>query len=167
MYLSKEHFSSTKLRDVHRYKDVSGAFTNIGPKTKRADFGRSILDSVAFRAHQLLGLLVAETGIEITKISVNGGISKNEHICQTISNLQKKNLVRASDPEVWVCFFFKLCFQQKRTLFTASARGAAFLASRTYEDNETFETITIKHKKDDHYESLYKNWLKAVDKIIN
>lgn len=71
------------------------AFLNINKDATQAHYGRAILDSVAYQTHHLLNQLKAETGMKIGKISINGGVAKNDHICQTIANLQKAVLTSA------------------------------------------------------------------------
>ena len=77
------------LSSPYNRTDIKGAFFNIRPQTRQNNYGRAILDSVAFRTHQLLEMLKSETKLSINLISVNGGISKNYYIIQTIANLQR------------------------------------------------------------------------------
>ena len=76
----------------------------------------------------------------ISKISVNGGVAKNDHICQIIANLQGATLLRAKDPE-------------------SSARGAAFLAAGD-DENDEIESDIMNGQKDVVYEKLFDEWKK-------
>lgn len=56
---------------------------------------RAVLESIAFRVIQLYDCTKKETNFKFTQIRVDGGVSKNDFICQLISDLSSLNVERA------------------------------------------------------------------------
>ncbi|ODN03587.1 putative glycerol kinase 5 [Orchesella cincta] len=78
------------------YNDNSAAsgFLGLTQTTKKAHLVRALLESLAFRVQQLLNVLQSETDFEFDHIKIDGGVSNNDFICQTIANLTGKRVVR-------------------------------------------------------------------------
>jgi len=55
---------------------------------------RALLESLAFRVQQLLNVLESESDFEIDHIKVDGGVSNNDFVLQTIANLSGKPVIR-------------------------------------------------------------------------
>jgi len=85
------------------------ALLGLGPKTKQPHCVRAILHALAFRSFQLIETLKSETKIELKRLSIDGGVSRNKLICEKIATLAQSSVIRAVDIE-------------------ASARGASFFA---------------------------------------
>lgn len=61
----------------------------IRPSTQTAHIVRAILESIAFRVIQLLRCSIQETKFIPSLIRVDGGVSRNDFICQSIADLRQ------------------------------------------------------------------------------
>ena len=99
----------TGLQTPQNDSNAAPLLIGLTSKTSKAQILTAILRSIAFSTHQLLQALRNEFDLPLTQLSVDGGISKNDFILHTISDLQALPLVRKVSPE-------------------SSVLGAAFLA---------------------------------------
>uniref|UniRef100_A0A182TNN0 Glycerol kinase 5 n=1 Tax=Anopheles melas TaxID=34690 RepID=A0A182TNN0_9DIPT len=68
--------------------DTAGSgFIGIKPSTRKEHMVRALLESLAFRVALLYDCALRETGFSFTCIRVDGGVSKNDFICQTLADL--------------------------------------------------------------------------------
>ncbi|XP_035911931.1 putative glycerol kinase 5 isoform X1 [Anopheles stephensi] len=68
--------------------DTAGSgFIGIRPSTRKEHMVRALLESLAFRVALLYDCALKETGFSFTSIKVDGGVSKNDFICQTLADL--------------------------------------------------------------------------------
>uniref|UniRef100_A0A240PPN5 Glycerol kinase 5 n=1 Tax=Anopheles epiroticus TaxID=199890 RepID=A0A240PPN5_9DIPT len=68
--------------------DTAGSgFIGIKPSTRKEHMVRALLESLAFRVALLYDCALRETGFTFTSIRVDGGVSKNDFICQTLADL--------------------------------------------------------------------------------
>lgn len=67
----------------------------IRPSTKTAHIVRAILESIAFRVMQLLRCSTQETHFRPSLIRVDGGVSQNDFVCQTIADISGTRVERA------------------------------------------------------------------------
>uniref|UniRef100_A0A240PKQ7 Glycerol kinase 5 n=1 Tax=Anopheles christyi TaxID=43041 RepID=A0A240PKQ7_9DIPT len=68
--------------------DTAGSgFIGIKPSTRKEHMVRALLESLAFRVALLYDCALRETGFSFTSIRVDGGVSKNDFICQTLADL--------------------------------------------------------------------------------
>lgn len=65
------------------------------PSTKSAHIVRAILESIAFRVVQLLRCTTKETNFKMSIIRVDGGVSQNDFVCQTIADITGMPVERA------------------------------------------------------------------------
>lgn len=59
----------------------------IRPSTRTEHVVRAILESIAFRVIQLLRCTIKETSFRPTRIRVDGGVSNNDFVCQSIADI--------------------------------------------------------------------------------
>lgn len=83
---------------VNDYKAASG-FLGITPSTNKAHLVRAILESIAFRIAQVCEVALSETKYKIQCLKVDGGVSKNDFICQFLADLVGINVERAVNSE--------------------------------------------------------------------
>jgi len=76
-----------------------GLFIGLNHNSTRLDMVRSILESMALRIQQITTSLNSDTGFSITQLSVDGGVSQNDYILQSIANYTGLRTVRATDIE--------------------------------------------------------------------
>jgi len=86
---------------INDYKSASG-FLGIRTSTKKAHLIRALLESIAFRVAQLYECTKTETNYKLTCIRIDGGVSKNNFICQLIADLTNLNVERAVTTETSV-----------------------------------------------------------------
>ncbi|XP_055913478.1 putative glycerol kinase 5 [Eupeodes corollae] len=83
---------------VNDYKAASG-FLGITPSTTRAHLVRAILESIAFRIAQICEATKSETNYNMQCLKVDGGVSKNDFICQFLADLVGISVERAVNSE--------------------------------------------------------------------
>lgn len=88
------------LQAPYNSTKISAGFIGIKHTTKKAHLVRALLESLAFRVHQLLNVMQTEADIAFEWIRVDGGVSKNDFILQTIANLTGKRVERPAFTEV-------------------------------------------------------------------
>uniref|UniRef100_A0A1Y9H2M2 Glycerol kinase 5 n=1 Tax=Anopheles dirus TaxID=7168 RepID=A0A1Y9H2M2_9DIPT len=70
-----------------RDDNAGSGFIGIKPSTRKEHMVRALLESLAFRVALLYDCALKETGFSFTSIKVDGGVSKNDFICQTLADL--------------------------------------------------------------------------------
>jgi glycerol kinase len=89
--------------------DARALFSQINFSTTRAQMARSVTDSIAFQAHDVIAAMRAQSDGELGALYVDGGPSQNRFLMQCVSNLVEHAVIQCEAPE-------------------ASALGAAYLA---------------------------------------
>ena len=87
--------------------EPSAAFLGMGLQTTKTDLVRSVLEAIAFRTVQIIKLIEEETGIEIKNLSIDGGVSRNMYILNTVSKLTGKRIIKSGNEDLTSlgCFF--------------------------------------------------------------
>ncbi|XP_053687972.1 putative glycerol kinase 5 [Sabethes cyaneus] len=68
--------------------DTAGTgFIGIKPSTRKEHLVRAILESLTYRIALLYTCALGETHFTFTRIKVDGGVSRNDFICQTLADL--------------------------------------------------------------------------------
>ncbi|XP_057370614.1 putative glycerol kinase 5 [Daphnia carinata] len=73
---------------------VATGFIGIKPSTRKAHLLRAAIESLAFRVYQMCQLMYQETGQVVTKMRVDGGVSRNDFLMQLISDLTMMTIDR-------------------------------------------------------------------------
>ncbi|AGB75078.1 MULTISPECIES: FGGY family carbohydrate kinase [Rhizobium] len=89
--------------------DARALFSQINFSTTRAQMARSVTDSIACQAHDVIAAMRAQSGGSLGALYVDGGPSQNRFLMQCVSNLIDHAVLRCEAPE-------------------ASALGTAYLA---------------------------------------
>lgn len=63
---------------------------------------RAILESIVFRIVLAYNALKEETNINVKKMSVDGGVSKNDFICQLLADMMGLEVERSSIADISV-----------------------------------------------------------------
>lgn len=93
---------------VNDYQAAAG-FLGIKPTARKEHMVRAMLESLAYRVVQLLRAVDEETSCTYTRIRVDGGVSRNDFVCQLLADLSRMPVERSTNSEM-------------------SAMGAAYLA---------------------------------------
>lgn len=80
-------------------KAASG-FLGVKPTTTKAHLVRSILESIVFRIILQFRTLTKETNCDFKKIHVDGGVSKNDFVCQMLANMSGLVVERPVSTEI-------------------------------------------------------------------
>ncbi|CRL06301.1 CLUMA_CG018954, isoform A [Clunio marinus] len=83
---------------VNDFRAAAG-FIGISADTTRHHLVRALLESIVFRVAQLLKASMKETEYKIRRLRVDGGVSNNDFICQTLSDICDITVERSSDTE--------------------------------------------------------------------
>ncbi|MEG1964670.1 MAG: glycerol kinase GlpK [Oscillospiraceae bacterium] len=118
---------------------------------------RASLEAIAYQTKDVLDAMVADTGIDLLELRVDGGACSNNFLMQFQSDILSRPLIRPKNLE-------------------STALGAAFLAGLAvgfWKDLDEIKTIAKLDKKflpnmeENEIERLLKGWHKAVEHTIN
>ncbi len=134
----------------------NAAFVGMGLDTDKNQLLRAVLESVAFRAYQIMEL-IAENNVEkITTLSVDGGVSNNAFLINYLSELSGVRIIKPKEREI-------------------TALGGCYLAGLglgVWSDLDQIKKIKkdqtiIKNKINKDNLVKYEKWKKIVNKIID
>ncbi|XP_017000952.2 glycerol kinase 5 [Drosophila takahashii] len=83
---------------VNDYRSASG-FIGLSPSTTKAHMVRALLESIVFRLVQLIEAAEMETSQKLQMIRVDGGVSRNDFVCQFLADLSQLRVERAENAE--------------------------------------------------------------------
>ncbi|EDX09009.1 GD13724 [Drosophila simulans] len=83
---------------VNDYRSASG-FIGLTPSTTKAHMVRALLESIVFRLVQLIEAAEKETSQKLHMIRVDGGVSRNDFVCQFLADLSRLRVERAENAE--------------------------------------------------------------------
>ncbi len=108
---------------------------------------RAALESVAYQLKDVILAMEEDTGIKISGLMVNGGMSRNEFLVQFIANVLQCNITKGNNPDV-------------------SALGAGLLAGLSihiYKDldhiSSKFNKEPVHFEQDDIFKKFHQEWL--------
>jgi glycerol kinase len=139
----------TGLGAPHWDPDARGTITGITRGTTRAHLVRATLEAIAYEVRDVVDVMTRDAGIDVPELSIDGGASANDLLCQ----LQADQLrIPVRRPEV----------------AETTALGAAFLAglatgtwSSTEELRDTWR-LDRRFEPGERDEEGYRRWLDAV-----
>lgn len=133
--------------------DARGAFFGLTRGTKREHMVRATLESIAYQTKDVLDAMIADSGINLKTLRVDGGAVKNDFLMQFQSDMLDVPVERPVIQET-------------------TALGAAYLAGLAVGYWDSQEQIAEKWSIDQTFESelndsdrdkLYSGWQKAVE----
>lgn len=144
------------------YNDPSaaGGFIGINSTSSKGNLIRSVLESISFRIRQLFMIVKEEVDVKLSsEIHVNGGVSNNDFVCQSIANNLRMVVTRDKHREM-------------------SSRGVAFICGLskgiwTMDQLRNFKEEEQMFKPSDLSSELnvvdqdFKSWTRAVSRFIN
>ncbi|MEI3607022.1 glycerol kinase GlpK [Pseudogracilibacillus sp. SE30717A] len=133
--------------------DARGAVFGITRGTSKEHFIRATLESLAYQTRDVLDAMIADSGIELKSLRVDGGAVKNDFLMQFQSDMLG-------------------CPVERPVVQETTALGAAYLAglavgywdskeeiAKQWQNEQTFEPVFA----DEEREKLYAGWKKAVE----
>ncbi|XP_017058066.1 putative glycerol kinase 5 [Drosophila ficusphila] len=140
---------------VNDYRSASG-FIGLSPSTSKAHMVRALLESIVFRLVQLIEAAEKETSQKLQMIRVDGGVSRNDFVCQFLADLSGLNVERAQNTE-------------------SSIMGATFMAGinhgiwNSVEDLKCFRIVERvfqpRPKEFDSISSRMEKWVQTIDRF--
>lgn len=83
---------------VNDFRAASG-FIGVSVDTKKCHLVRALLESIVFRTAQLLKASIKESKYKIKWLRIDGGVSRNDFICQSLADLCQITVERSEDTE--------------------------------------------------------------------
>ncbi|SFJ48107.1 glycerol kinase [Halobacillus dabanensis] len=133
--------------------DARGAMFGLTRGTTKEHFVRATLESLAYQTKDVLDAMIADSGIDLKALRVDGGAVKNDFLMQFQSDILGVPVERPVVQET-------------------TALGAAFLAGLAVgywkdkeeikQQSENERTFTVEMSEDEQ-DKLYKGWKKAVE----
>ena len=133
-----------------------GAIFGLTRGTGRSHIIRAALEAIAYQTRDVLEAMVADTGIDMAGLRVDGGASKNGFLMQFQSDILNRRVERPKNVE-------------------STALGAALLAGLTVGFWKDEAEVRASHAMDHIYEPAmdedtrgrnYEGWLAAVQKTL-
>lgn len=137
--------------------DARGVIVGLTRFANRKHLARAVLEATAYQTRDIVDAMVADSGVEIKDLRVDGGMTMNELLMQFQADILRTNVVRPKNIET-------------------TATGAAFAAglqagyweSLEVLASETDEGTTYKPNMDDEeVDRLYAEWKRAVKRTLN
>ncbi|XP_052860053.1 putative glycerol kinase 5 [Anopheles cruzii] len=79
--------------------NAGSGFIGIKASTRKEHMVRALLESLAFRVALLYDCALKETGFSFVSIKVDGGVSRNDFICQTLADLTGVQVERGEETD--------------------------------------------------------------------
>lgn len=138
--------------------DASGILLGLSSHTSRAHIVRAALEAICYRTRDVITAMEKESGLHISSMNVDGGITVNDFIMQFQSDVLQKRL-------------------KKTKIKDSTCLGAAFAAGYNAGIWKNLEELQSKIKtekqfnfdqtKKKEYDLYYEKWLLSVEKSLN
>lgn len=137
--------------------DARGVIVGLTRFANRKHLARAVLEATAYQTRDIVDAMVADSGVAIKDLRVDGGMTMNELLMQFQADILRTNVVRPKNIET-------------------TATGAAFAAglqagyweSLDVLASETDEVTTFKPTmEDEEVDRLYAEWKRAVKRTLN
>jgi glycerol kinase len=145
------------IRFPHFKPTARGTVFGLSLNTHRRHVARAVLQGIAMRLVDILKGIQKDTGINITNIKTDGGVSRSDILLQCFSDLSDHSVERSGEHEV-------------------AARGAAYLAGMSAGVWKNFDEINNLEKKYDTFKPrinpenrkiIIKRWEKALKAALS
>lgn len=134
--------------------NATAGFIGVKTSTTKNHLVRALLESIVFRVAQLLNATLIETNFVVKKLRVDGGVSRNDFVLQTLADLCQI-VVERSDPE-------------------STALGAAYLSAynmkiKSLEELKNgYKPLKVFKARNEKHEGIlksFKEWEKGVERF--
>ncbi|KQB83455.1 glycerol kinase GlpK [Corynebacterium lowii] len=141
----------------HWRPDARGVIVGLTRFANRKHLARAVLEATAYQTREVADAMVADSGVEITDLRVDGGMTMNELLMQFQADILGTNVVRPKNIET-------------------TATGAALAAgiSVGYWDSldvlrqdENATTVWKPKMEQEKVDTLYAEWQRAVKRSLN
>lgn len=139
---------------INDFRAGSG-FIGISVDSNKNHLVRALLESIVFRVAQLLDASMKETDYTIKLLRIDGGVSRNDFICQTLADLCQLVVERSSDSENTSLGIAYLCAYNMKNATIDELR-------RSYKSGRVFKPRQEVHEK---LLTTMKRWEQAVERF--
>ena len=119
----------TGLGAPHWNADARGMICGLTRDTNRADIVRAAIESVCYQTHDLSEIMLKDSGLSLTEIRVDGGMTANEMLLQFLADMTGVRICKPSITET-------------------TALGAAYLAGLQMDLFDSLESIAKKWQQE-------------------
>ncbi len=135
------------------YWDTSarGSLVGLDRATMKADIIKAGLDAICYQSQDLLDA-IAQDGVEITLMRVDGGMTKNNTLMQRLADLTQTPIHRAACPESTAL----------GAMYLAAIELAIFSTLSDIKDSVHTNTVFTPSLSIEQQKLLYQGWQKAV-----
>jgi putative glycerol kinase 5 len=139
---------------INDFKAASG-FIGVSVDTTKNHLVRALLESIVFRVAQLLKASMKETDYKIKLLRIDGGVSKNDFVCQTLADLCQITVERSKDTENTSLGIAYLCAYNLK-LATIDELRTSYASGKVF---------TPRQGKFDQISSTMKRWEEALERF--
>lgn len=134
-----------------------GTIVGMTRGTTKAHIARAAIEAMAFQTRDVVEAIVADSGVALAQLRVDGGAAVNDMLCQFQADLLNAQVARPSISET-------------------TAMGAAYLAgiaegfwdgTKEVTDAWRLDRIFEPKMSSDEREALYSNWRRAVERSLD
>ncbi|XP_062136580.1 putative glycerol kinase 5 [Drosophila sulfurigaster albostrigata] len=141
---------------VNDYRAASG-FIGMTPSTTKAHMVRALLESIVFRVVQLIESAEEETQQKLKVIRVDGGVSRNDFVCQFLADASGLSVERAECSEssimgatylagvnhgIWQTLEELKSFRKVERIFKPQAKNYKVISNRMLKWNKAIERFS-------------------------
>ena len=141
----------------HWRSDARGVLVGLTRYVNRAHIVRAALESICYQSRELLDAMVADSGVELNVLKVDGGATANEFLMQLQSDIINTEVIR---PVV----------SETTSLGAAYAAGLAvgfWPSIESLKDNWKSSKSWQPKLNDDKREQGFANWKKAIQRTLD
>jgi putative glycerol kinase 5 len=139
---------------INDFRAASG-FIGISVDSNKNHLTRALLESIVFRVAQLINASIKETDYKLKLLRIDGGVSRNDFICQTLADLCQLVVERSCDTENTSLGIAYLC--------AYNMKNSTFDELRSfYKSGKVFKPRSEMYEK---LSSTMKRWEQAVERF--
>jgi glycerol kinase len=137
--------------------DVNGAFFGLSLNTKGEDLVRAVHEGIAYRFLEIVDIIKKNGFKEITSISVDGGVSRNNFLIQYQADLLGTKIRRPAARETTSlgCFYL------------SGLKSGVWKDLDSLKDKTVIEKVFSPEKDNSRKIKNYKKWQIAVESVLN
>lgn len=142
---------------INDFRAASG-FIGVSADTTKNHLVRALLESIVFRVAQLLNASMKETDFQIKTLRIDGGVSNNDFICQTLADLCKITVERSRNTENTSLGIAYLCAYNLRLKTFDELQGSYIIGKTFMPRPECHAPMLTTMKRWDDAVERFKRW---------
>lgn len=142
---------------INDFRAASG-FIGISADTTKDHMVRALLESIVFRVAQLLNASMKETAYVVKILRIDGGVSKNDFICQTLADLCQITVERSINTENTSLGIAYLCAYNMRLVTIEELQKSYKVGKTFYPRKEYHDQLLSTMRRWDEAVERFKRW---------